>query len=57
MGIKIYSNTKSIEAKRALRVVSALSSYIFENGYLLRETEKSTLEESIKVLNNIVKRV
>lgn len=57
MGIRIInSSKKSVEAKRALKMKSALSSYIFENEDILRESEKKTLEESIKVLDNIIKR-
>lgn len=57
MGIRITnSSKKSVEAKRALKMMSALSSYIFENESILRESEKKTLEESVKVLDNIVKR-
>lgn len=57
MGIRITSSSKkSVEAKRALKMMSALSSYIFENESILRESEKKTLEESVKVLDNIVKR-
>lgn len=57
MGIRITDNSKkSIEAKRALKMMSALSSYIFENECILRESERKTLGESIKVLDNIIKR-
>lgn len=57
MGIRITnSSKKSVEAKRALKMISALSSYIFENENILRESEKKTLGESIKVLNDVVKR-
>jgi len=57
MGIRITnSSKKSVEAKRALKMMSALSSYIFENENILRESEKKTLGESVKVLDNIVKR-
>ena len=57
MGIRITNNNKkSIEAKRALKMVSALTTYIFENDYILSASEKKTLEDSIKVLNNITKR-
>lgn len=57
MGIRITNSSKnSIEAKRALKMISALSSYIFENENILRESEKKTLGDSIKVLDNIVKR-
>ena len=57
MGIRITNNNKkSIEAKRALKMVSALTTYIFENDYILSASEKKTLEDGIKVLNNITKR-
>ena len=57
MGIRITNNNKkSIEAKRALKMISALTTYIFENDYILSASEKKTLEDSIKVLNNITKR-
>lgn len=57
MGIRITnSSKKSVEAKRTLKMMSALSSYIFENENILRESEKKTLGESVKVLDNIVKR-
>lgn len=57
MGIRITSSSKkSVEAKRALKMMSALSSYIFENENILRESEKKTLGESVKVLDNIVKK-
>lgn len=57
MGIRITnSSKKSVEAKRALKMISALSSYLFENDSILLKSEKKTLEEGIKMLNNIVKR-
>lgn len=57
MGIRITDNSKkSIEAKRALKMKSALFSYIFENEDILRGSEKKTLEDSIKMLDNIIKR-
>lgn len=57
MGIRITnSSKKSVEAKRALKMMSALSSYIFENENILRESEKKTLGEGIKVLDSVVKR-
>lgn len=57
MGIRITNGSKkSVEAKRALKMMSALSSYIFENESILRESERKTLEESIKVLNGVIKR-
>ena len=57
LGIRITnSSKKSVESKRALKMISALSSYIFENDYILSVSEKKTLEDGIKVLNNITKR-
>lgn len=56
MAIKITSNKQSIEAKKALRMISALSSYIFENDTILKENEINTLKESIKVLNKVIER-
>lgn len=57
MGIRITSSSKkSVEAKRALKMISVLSSYIFENDSVLQESDKKTLKESINVLNGVVKR-
>lgn len=57
MGIRITnSSKKSVEAKRALKMISALSSYIFENECILKESEKQVLRDGIKALNNVVSR-
>lgn len=56
MGIRVTKGQATIESKRALKMISALSSYIFENECILKESEKQILRDSIKALNNVVSR-
>lgn len=56
MGIRVYNNCKSIEGKRATKVISTLSSYLFEAEVILKESEKKQIRDTIKVLNNIIER-
>ena len=56
MRIRVYNNCKSIEGKRATKVISTLSSYLFEADVILKESEKKQIRDTIKVLNNIIER-
>ena len=56
MGIKITGSKKSSEAKAIMKVISALSTFSFENDTFLKTSEKEVIKNCQIILHKAYER-